>query len=294
MVTAARFRPNAFDVANYLFLALFSLSVIYPFWDMLMKSLSSPADASRLGFALFPSRISLSAYRMALGGRVLVGYANTIFRTAIGTVLALIVVSCAAFPLSKRSLPLRNTITLYLVFTMFFSGGLIPSYLNIKNLGLIDSRWSLIVPGLAGVFNILIVRNFMSTIDKSLEESAAIDGASQLRILFQIIVPVSKPILATVALWTIVGHWNAWFDALLYINSTSKEVLQLMLRKILIQYQSEEIMKYQQISGEAASAFTPESLKAAFMYVTITPIILTYPFLQRYFVKGIMIGSLKG
>jgi putative aldouronate transport system permease protein len=294
MVSRARFRPNAFDFANYLFLALFSLSVIYPFWDMLMKSFSSPADASRLGFALFPSQITLSAYRMVFGTRVLVGYANTIFRTVIGTVLALVVVSCAAFPLSKKSLPLRNTITLYLVFTMFFSGGLIPAYLNIKNLGLIDSRWALIVPSLANVFNILIVRNFMSTIDRSLEESAAIDGASQLRILFRIIIPVSKPILATVALWTIVGHWNAWFDAMIYINSTTKEVLQLMLRKILIQYQSEEIMKYQQISGEAAGAFTPESLKAAFMYVTITPIILTYPFLQRYFVKGIMIGSLKG
>jgi len=286
---------NFFDVFNYLFMALFALSIIYPFWDMLMKSFSTPAEAAKVGFNLWPGEFTLSSYRAVFeGSNIAAGYFNTIFRTFFGTVLMLAVTVCAAYPLTKNDLPMKNGITLFLLLTMFFSGGLIPNYMLIKSLQLVDSRWSLILPMLANVFNIVIVRNFMSSIDKSLEESAQIDGANHVYVLFKIIVPISKPILATVALWSIVGHWNSWFDSMIYINSNAKQVLQIFLRKILIQYDGQEIARIMQGSGQGQDQFAPDSLKAAFMYITITPIICAYPFLQKYFVKGIMIGSLKG
>ena len=177
---------------------------------------------------------------------------------------------------------------------MFFGGGLIPSYLLIKGLGLLDTIWSLIIPGLAGVYNMVIIRNFMQSLDRGMEESALLDGANQFVILFRLIIPVSKPILATVALWLMVGHWNAWFDAMLYTNRPSLAVLQLSLRKLLIESSGSEITRFQAVSGDAASNITTESLKAAQTFITIAPILCAYPFLQKYFVKGIMIGSFKG
>ncbi len=291
----AKLKFNLFDVFNYILLFFFSLSIIYPFWDMLMKSFSTPAEASKIGFNLLPKEFTLASYKIVLyGSNIGIGYFNTIFRTFFGTVFSLIVTTSAAFALSKKDLPYRNQITFLFLFTMFFSGGLIPSYILMKWLHLIDSRWALVLPGMFNVFNMIIIRNYMQSIDKSLEESASMDGANHILILYKIIIPICKPILATVALWTIVGHWNAWFDAMIYINSNDKQVLQIFLRKILIQYDNLEVIKFLQASGENISDFTPTTLKAAFMYITIAPILLVYPFIQKYFVKGIMIGSLKG
>ncbi|NSW89636.1 MAG: carbohydrate ABC transporter permease [Firmicutes bacterium] len=290
-----RIKFNLFDIINYMFMFIFAFSIIYPFWDMLMKSFSTPAEATKVGFNLFPKELTFAAYKAVfLGSDIAIGYFNTIFRTFFGTLLFLLVTVSAAFALSKKDLPCRNTITFFFLFTMFFSGGLIPSYILMKWLHLIDSRWALIIPGMFNVFNMVIIRNYMQSIDKSLEESASMDGANHIYILFKIIVPVCKPILATVALWTIVGHWNAWFDAMIYINTNKKQVLQIFLRKILIQYDNLEVTKFLQASGQNINDFTPDSLKAAFMYITITPILFAYPLLQKYFVKGIMIGSLKG
>ena len=286
---------NAFDALNYSLIVLFCISIVYPFWHMLIVSLSSQAEASRTGLRIVPDRIDLSAYRSVfLRSRIGVGYLNSIFRAVVGTSLSLAVVFCAAYPLSKKELPFRNVITGGLVFTMFFNGGLIPTYLVVRSLGLIDSRAALILPLLANVFNIVIARNYiMSSIDPNLEQAAAIDGANHIYVLFRIIIPLCKPVIATVGLWTIVAHWNAWFDAMIYINSNNKEVLQVMLRKILIKAQLEDILLIQKVSGQGAES-NPETLKAAFMFVAIGPIILAYPFLQRYFVKGIVVGSLKG
>ena len=201
---------NLFDVFNYIFLILFAISILYPFWDMLMKSFSTPAAVSKVGFSFFPEEFTLASYKTVfLGSNIGIGYYNTIFRTFFGTILMLIVTVGAAYPLSKKDLPCRNVITFFFLFTMFFGGGLIPSYLLMKWLNLIDSRWALILPGMFNVFNIVITRNYMQSIDKSLEESAAIDGANHIYILYKIIVPICKPILATVALWAVVGHWNS-------------------------------------------------------------------------------------
>lgn len=284
-----------FDALLYIFMILFTLSIIYPFWDLLITSFSTPAEASKMTFTLWPKAFSLASYKAVfLGNNIGRAYLNTIFRTVCGTVLGLLVNTCGAYALAKRDLPFRNGITLFLVFTMFFSGGLIPGYMLIKNLHLIDTIWVLIIPGIASVYNLVIIRNYIQSLDKGLEESASIDGANQYIILFKIILPVCKPIIATVALWTMVSHWNAWFDALIYTNSVDLMVLQLALRNILIQNDSTEMTKYMTISGDSSNAFTPDTIKAAFMFITITPILFTYPFLQKYFVKGIMIGSFKG
>jgi putative aldouronate transport system permease protein len=286
---------NLFDLLLLVLMSLFMLTVIYPFWDLLMRSFSSPTDSANLGFNLFPKTFTTASYRAVIErGTILINYQNTLFRTIAGTGLSLLIITCAAFSLAKRDLPFRTPITFFLIFTLFFSGGIIPSFLLIKNLGLIDSIWSLILPTLAGVYNMIMVRNYIQSLDRSLEESAIIDGASQTTVLFRIIVPVCKPILATVALWIMVGHWNAWFDALLYTNKPSLEVLQLSLRKLLISTSSLELQRLQQTAGDNAALLTTESLKASQVFITILPILFAYPFLQRYFVKGIMVGSFKG
>ncbi len=286
---------NLFDYLLVIFMVFFMITIIYPFWDLLMRSFSSPTEAAKLGFNFVPKTFTLASYKAVFErGTILINYKNTLFRTIVGTVLSLLIITCAAFSLSKPDLPFRTAITFFFIFTMFFSGGIIPSYLLIKNLGLIDTIWALILPSLGGVYNMIMVRNYMQSLDKSMEESALIDGARQTMILFLIIIPVCKPILATVALWIMVGHWNAWFDALLYTNKPSLEVLQLALRKLLIGTSSLELERLQQTAGENVNLITPESLKASQIYITILPILCAYPFLQRYFVKGIMVGSFKG
>lgn len=284
-----------FDCLNYLGMFLFMITVLYPFWDLLMRSFSAPEAVNKLGFALFPAKWSFASYKAVFdGGKVGIDYYNTIFRTVAGTVLGLLVTTTAAFALSKKEMPFRTGVTFFFVFTMFFSGGMIPSYLLIKELHLIDSIWSLIIPCLANVYNMVLTRNYIQSLDKSMEESAMLDGANQYTILFRIIIPVCKPILATVALWVMVGHWNAWFDAMLYTNKPSLEVLQLALRRLLIEQSNNELLRLQTISGDASSQFTVESLKAAQIFISITPILCAYPFIQKYFVKGIMVGSFKG
>lgn len=288
-------KVNFFDVILYIFLFAFMLTVIYPFWDLLMRSLSPPESSGQLGFALFPTKFTFDSYMAVFnGGNVGVNYFNTIFRTVVGTVGSLLITSLCAYGLSETKLPYRSSITFFFVFTMFFGGGMIPSYLLVKELHMIDTIWALIVPGLASVYNMVMLRNYMQRLDKSLEESAMLDGAGQFTILFKIIIPVCKPILATVALWVMVGHWNAWFDAMLYTNKPNLEVLQLALQRLLQQSSSTELQKFQTAAGESASSFTTESLKSAQIFISIVPILCAYPFLQRYFVKGIMVGSFKG
>ncbi|MDR1061552.1 MAG: carbohydrate ABC transporter permease [Clostridiales bacterium] len=293
--SAALGRFGLFDALNYAFLAALCVSMIYPFWDLLMRSFASPADSMSVGFKLMPSQWSVAAYRVIFeSGDIFVNYWNTIFRAVVGTGLSLVVTSACAYGLSRRTLPFRNGITLFFIFTMFFGGGLIPGYMLIRDLGLIDTIWSLIVPGVASVYNMIILRNNFQGLDAGLEESAMLDGANKFTILFRIVLPVSKPILATIGLWCMVGHWNAWFDALLYTNKPSLSVLQLALHNLLTRNQSSEMQKLLSMSSDASKLFTPMSAKAAQIFVTIVPILATYPFLQKYFVKGILVGSFKG
>ena len=280
-----------FNVANIIVLGAVALICLYPFLYTLSLSLSSAREASRDGLHLYPAELSLTSYRVVLTNpNIVTGYINTITRTILGTTLTVLATCIAAYPLSRREMPHRSLITFLIVFTMLFGGGMVPSYLLMKNLGLINTIWVLVVPGMLSAFNIIIVKNYFQSLPESLTESARIDGAGEWRILFQIYLPLSKPVLATVALWSAVGHWNAWFDALLYITDDRKQVLQTFLQRIVVE-SSTQMMELG--ITDAHMQFTSETIKAATIIVTILPIICVYPFIQKHFVKGIMLGGVK-
>lgn len=281
-----------FQVFLITFMIILCTIMLYPFVHMLSISFSTPAESLRLGIHLYPREFSLYAWERVLGKEdIWIGFGNTVFRTVTGTVCSIIFMSMGAYPLSKRYLPHRNVFTLFIVFTMFFGGGLIPTYFLIKNLGLLDTRLVYILPGLVSTFSMLILRNFFQAIPDELEDSAKMDGANDLRILFQIVMPLSLPVLATLSLWSAVGHWNAWFDAVLYIQDPGKQVLTTFLRRVVIT--GEDLSMYASDTSDTALGYR-EPIKAATLMFTALPIIIVYPFLQKYFVKGTMVGSLKG
>lgn len=293
-----------FDVANYLFLGLFALTVLYPFWTVVTTSLASPLSLPTLGLHLWNDEWRTEAWMfMFRENDIGTAYVNTLHRVVFGTTLTLFVTFCAAYALSKRNLPGRTVINFLLVFTLFFQGGLIPTYLLVRNLGMINSRWVLVIPPAVAAFSIIITRNFIMTIDQAMEDSAVIDGASYWRIMFQIFIPLSRPVLAVIALWTVVQHWNAWFDALIYITDRDKRILQLLLRDLVERlqgFQNDESMQ-RLVEELRAQGVEPDwariphrSIQAATTLITIGPVILLYPFVQKYFVKGVMLGSLKG
>ena len=293
-----------FDVANYLFLGLFALTVLYPFWTVVTTSLASPLSLPTLGLHLWNDEWRTEAWMfMFRENDIGTAYVNTLHRVVFGTTLTLFVTFCAAYALSKRNLPGRTVINFLLVFTLFFQGGLIPTYLLVRNLGMINSRWVLVIPPAVAAFSIIITRNFIMTIDQAMEDSAVIDGASYWRIMFQIFIPLSRPVLAVIALWTVVQHWNAWFDALLYITDRDRRILQLLLRDLVERlqgFQNDESMQ-RLVEELRAQGVEPDwariphrSIQAATTLITIGPVILFYPFVQKYFVKGVMLGSLKG
>ncbi len=239
-----------------------------------------------------PEVISFMSYVMVFKNpNMLIGYTNTLFRTVVGTILVLLMTCIAAYPLSRKSMPFRKQLVFFLLFTMLFGGGLIPTFLLIKALGLYNNIWVYIIPGLLGAFNIIIVKNFFQSIPDSYAESAQLDGASDWTILFRIYMPLSKPVLATVALWTAVGHWNSWFDAMIFINDNTKQVLQTFLQRIVIEGSTDLIEKG--MVNPDLTQYTSDTVKAATVIVTILPILLVYPFVQKYFVKGIMLGGIK-
>lgn len=280
----------------YVLLGLFALTIVIAFWHLLNLSLSPSYIATRGGLLLYPKDLTWDNYAKVIGNRYIwIGYKNTLIRTVIGTTLQLFFTAMGAYCLSKKFFPNRTFWTLVIVFTMFFSGGLIPNYLLVQKLGLMNTYAAMILPGFVSAYNLVIIRNYFSSLPEEIEESCLIDGAGRPRIFLQIILPLSKPILATVALWLAVGHWNAWYDVLLYISDDTKFTLQIILRRIIITG-SKEILDTDIASraSEADSVTSSEGLKAACIFVTTLPILCVYPFIQRYFVKGIMIGSLKG
>jgi putative aldouronate transport system permease protein len=274
-------------------MAALLLVFLYPFLDMFSLSFAQPQDASDLKLRFFPDfPLSFTAYReIAANKHFLTAFGNTLFRTITGASLTTLMTFSGAFVLAKRNLPLRKLITSLVLFTMFFSGGLIPSYLLMRSLGLIGSRWALILPSLTSAWNLFIMRNFIMTIPPSMEEAATVDGAGVYTTMFRIIFPLCMPIVAVIVLWSAVGHWNAYFDAMIYTPSNDKMVLQLLLRRILIE-NSRDVMG--EIMMVTTQGTTPETVKAATIIVSIIPILCIYPFLQKYFVKGIHIGAVKG
>ena len=284
---------HIFDTCNLIFLSLLALSMLYPFWYELAVSLADVEKVAVSKVYFWPSALSLESYANVLSSKYIwYGYMWTIIRTVVGTCVALFLGFNMAYVLSKRYFPNRGLWTGILVFTMFFSGGMVPEYLLVKDLGLLNSVWSLILPGAISAYNITIMRNFLMAMPDSLEESAKLDGANDIIILYRIILPLSMPIVATVALWTAVGHWNAWFDAMIYITDTNKQVMQVILRRIVLE--GSNSMNIAMSGEEIATKMTSETIKAATVMVATIPILCVYPFIQKYFVKGVMVGSLKG
>lgn len=276
----------------YTSLSLLAITTLTPLLQAITISLSPPEVVNRYGFHLFPTKLDFSGYERVFNyATIWTAYGNTIARTVLGTALTLVLTFMGAYPLSKRTLPNRKFWTGVIVLTMFFSGGLIPTYLLVKAVGLMNTMGALVLPGAVSAFMVLIVRNFIIALPESLEESAKIDGANDVVILFRIVLPLSLPIFATVGLYSGVGHWNAWFDSMIYIQDEKKQVLQLILRKILLEGQD---IAAESTGGVRVAAVNSETVKMAALVVSVLPILCVYPFLQKYFVKGTLIGSVKG
>lgn len=283
-----------FDVCNAIFMIVFCISILFPLWDMIVKSLSQPEEISYTALNLFPKHITFAAYRYCIENE---GLFRAVFvsvaRTVTGTLLHLIVVSLAAYALTRTELPFLKGIQIYLLIPMFLSAGAIPGYLNMKSLGMINSFWVYILPTAFSMYNCIIVRNFFFSIDKSMEESASIDGASAFCVFSRIIVPLSKPVLATVALWQMVGQWNSWFDNMLYnAQADQLRTLQYMLRSMIDRMKDTSLTSADMLA--IGINLNQESVKSAVAVIVIIPIVCVYPFIQKYFVKGIMIGAVKG
>ncbi|WP_168121231.1 carbohydrate ABC transporter permease [Paenibacillus sp. HB172176] len=285
----------AFQYFIIVVISLLCITTLYPFIHVLSISFSSASEAIRPGIHLYPKEFTLAAYEKAvkLEG-IWTGFENTIFRTVVGTFLSVLAMSVGAYALSKKTLPHRGFITMAIVLTMFFSGGLIPTFLLMKDIGLYDTRLALIIPGLYNTFYMIIMRNFFMSLPDELEEAAKIDGAHDIRILIQLILPLSKPILATISIWVAVHLWNEWFNALIYIQDQSKVVLQIYLRRLIVENMDYDLQQLMLQEGGSADQAVPESIKAAVLMIVTVPILLVYPFIQKHFVKGIMVGSLKG
>ena len=281
-----------FNVFNIALLTFFALTTLYPLLYTLSISLSSAAEASKGGFHIIPKDISFIAYEMVFKNKeLLVAYGNTIFRTVVGTVLGVLVTCFYGYALSKKEAPFKKFFTVLLIFTMLFNGGKVPTYLTLRRFGLINSIWVYVLPCLITAYNVIVSRAFFATIPDSLSEAAKIDGAGEFRVFFQIIMPLSKTIVMTIALFLAVMHWNAWYDALMYITDNSKIVVQLLLQRVI--QDSDVTLITQGVVNPDVAKFTSATVKAATVIVAILPILVFYPFIQKYFTKGMMLGAVK-
>ncbi len=285
------------QVLIIIFLGLFGFACLYPFWHVLMYSISNSKAASTGGFFLFPRDVTFFSYKMIFKTtQIFIAYKNTILKTLCGTVLSLILTSLTAYPLSVRRFRGRNFFSLLIFFTMLFSGGMIPTFLIVKDLGLIDTFWALILPGAMSAYNMFILRNYMQSLPASLEESAHIDGANAFTTLFRIILPLCTPSLAALAMFYGVHNWNSYMDCLLYTNTNSMQVLQLYLRSVLAQSSAMNALSAADTAtiGTAAAELSDETMKMTIVGVSVVPVLLVYPFLQRFYTKGITVGAVKG
>ncbi len=291
----SKIKLRPFDIVNGALLLSISIVVIYPLVFVLSASISDPAAVLSGNMWLWPVNVSFTGYEKVFGNtELLTGYANTILYTVVGTAINVVMTVMAAYPLSQRSFVGRNLIMALLVFTMFFSGGLVPAYMIVRDLGMTNTMWALIIPSAVSVYNILIMRTYFQTsIPGEILEAAAIDGSSDFRSLVRIVLPLSLPILAVMVLFYAVGHWNAYFNALIYLTDRELYPLQLFMREILIQGQMEEMINAADHT-HAQTIMDEETVKYAIIVVANLPIFLLYPFLQKYFTKGVMIGALKG
>lgn len=287
------FGDISLDVVIYGTLLLLTFATLLPFVNVLSKSVSEEWAVVSGKVGVFPVGFQLETMKFVVtSNQFLRSFGVSLFITAVGTALSLILTAVSAYPLSKRQLPGISFIMVLFIFTMLFNGGIIPNYMLIRNLGLINSLWSLILPVMINVFNLLVIKSYFEGLPESLEESARMDGARTYTILFRILLPLSGPVLATIALFYAVYYWNDFFNPMLYINSPSLKPLQLYLRDIVMDANS--VTAGINRSADDLMNVSPEGVRSATVIASTIPILLVYPFLQKYFIKGVLIGSVKG
>ena len=284
---------SVFDAFNYIFLALVGLVCLIPVLHTLFSSLSDPVQLARQqGLMLYPHGISVRGYELVAQNRnIISGYINTLIYVVFGTALSILLTAMGAFVCSRKQLRIRRGLTTFIVFTMYFSGGLMPFYMVVKGLGLFDNRLAIILPTAISAWNLIIMRTSFEEVPVSLEESAKIDGANDIVVLFRIFIPVSRAVIAVMVLLYAVSQWNSWFNAMIFLRDRSLYPLQLIIKEILVQNDTSKIMT---IADQSDMDLYKPLVKYCTVIVSIVPIILVYPFIQQYFVKGMMIGAVKG
>lgn len=280
----------------YAIAALLLLSIAYPLIYVLSASLSDPMDVISGNVLLLPKNIFLKAYSEVFKSNdIMIGYRNTIFYTLVGTFINLVMTTMAAYPLSRPDMAGKNLLTMLITFTMFFSGGMIPTYLTIKNMNLLNTFWVMVLPGAISVTNLLIMRNyFQHSVSTEIIEAAYVDGASNIGILMRVVIPISRSIFGVMLIYYFVAHWNSYFNALLYLNDRSRYPLQVFLRQILLQNSLGDMSGGSGGDSQAEMALLSETLKYSIIVVASVPALVIYPFIQKAFEKGVMIGSVKG
>ncbi len=278
------------DLINYMLLLIFGLAAVLPFFYVIAVSFTDPAEVAKGGLILFPKKFSLAAYEYIFSTNVLLrSLGVSVYITVVGTLINLVFTSLMAYPLAKPHLRGRQVILLGVLFTMLFSGGLIPTYFVVKAVGLTNTLWSLMIPGAISGFNLIVLKNFFQSIPEGLEDSAKIDGCNDFGVLMRIVIPLSMPAMATFALFYAVGHWNTFFSAIIYINDNKLWPVQVLLREVVIMAQSR--------IGDTEmdeALIQPLTIRMAVIVFATLPILVVYPFLQKHFAKGVLLGSIKG
>ncbi len=281
-------------IIGYIILGLFIVAIILPVIYIILASFVDPITLQNSGLTFDFSKWTLTAYeRVMSNSQIWVGFRNALFYSVAFTAISTVITLLAAYPMSRSDFKGRGFFNLLFVITMYFGGGLIPTYLLISDLGMLDTIWAILIPGAFSVWNMIVARTYYMGIPKDLQEAAEIDGASEMVYFFRILLPVCMPIIATIAMWQFVGMWNSYFDAMIYLNDASKQPLQLVLRSILIQNQPEPGM-VSDMQSTAARAQLAELLKYATIIISSLPLMIMYPFFQKYFDSGIMAGAVKG
>lgn len=291
---------RAFDIFNVLLMLILSFMFLYPFLYVVFASFSNPELlVKHKGLLLLPEGFTLQGYTFVFRNpNIYSGYLNTIYYVVVGTLYNMVMTCLGAYVLSRKDWLLKTPMMVMITFTMFFSGGLIPSFILVKNLGMMNTRAALIIPGAISTYNMIIMRTSFMQIPSGLEESAKLDGANDLQILWHVVLPVSKAVLAVITLFYAVGHWNSWFNASIYLRKRELFPLQLILREILIENNTSAMLdnaSAQTLQDLATNkAWYKELVQYSTIVVSTVPILFIYPFVQKYFVKGVMIGSIKG
>ena len=291
------YSDKIFDIVNLLVMVILLVIFVWPLWFVVIASFSNPNQVWMGEVVLWPKGFTLISYETLLEyERIWVGYRNTLFYTVVGTLVNLVMTVCGAYPLSRKDFLPRHFFMFLFMLTMYFGGGLIPTYLVVSGLGLVDTRWAMIIPGAVSIYNIIITRTyFMNSIPASLQEAATLDGANSFQYLMRVVLPLSKPIIAVIGLYYAVGHWNDFYTALIYLYNEDLMPLQSFLRDMLMSTK----MTLNNLSGLDTATVElkthlAQTLKYSVIIVSTVPVLCIYPFIQKYFVKGVMVGSVKG